>query len=246
MAEDRKAVSAVKDLPHSLKKNAELAIEQAIAAGWLIPEHFPSEVHQSLNQLRTIAKAAKTRFDPKLRLATWQEVALAELLRTERHCIGWSKRTGLPCQAAKVIGGDVCLRHGAAMHHVKAARERRLQAIAAPVLTEMYKIATLPVDKDTIHAKQRAAADLLDRAGVGAVVEAKVRQSYGGTLSGGVNVTIGFLAPEVEPLEVIDVRPEPGGYALPAATGSAGAGDGEPGPAPDCGTPQDGAERRET
>jgi hypothetical protein len=154
------------------------------------PEDFPPEVHASLSELRQIAQRAKNAQDPGLRYATPMEIALSELLRHPSHCTGHSKRTGLACRGQAVIGGTLCIKHGAQYSHIKKARDQRLQQLAGPALREMVKMSKSR--KDTL-IKQRAAADILDRAGVGAIAEAKVRHSFHGNLSAGVTVQIGFL-----------------------------------------------------
>src|SRR4051812_12344788 len=95
-----------------------------------LTRQFPAEVHQSLAELRAIAKAAKSRHDPQLRRATADEIALAETQRQPNHCTGYSTRTGLPCSQKRALGGQTCLRHGANLPTVRAARERRLQRMA--------------------------------------------------------------------------------------------------------------------
>jgi len=155
---------------------------------------FPPEVHQSLSELRSIAQRAKNRDDPGLRRATEMELALAELLQQPWHCTGHSIRTGLPCRGSAVTGGTLCIKHGAQYSHVKKARDTRLQQLAGKALGEMYKLAMDNNRKRTpAMVKQRAAEDILDRAGAGALVEAKVRHSFHGQMSTGVTVQIGFL-----------------------------------------------------
>lgn len=172
----------------------------------LKPSDFPPEVHASLSELQQIAAQAKSKDDPRLRYATPMEIALSELLRHPSHCIGHSKRTGLQCRAQAVTGHQVCMQHGARYTLAKKKAEERLQALQGPVLREMRKLAMLPTDgktgAKTAMTKFKAAQDLLDRAGLGAVVEAKVRHSFGGRMASGVTVQIGFLtAPEQPALE---------------------------------------------
>jgi len=191
------------------------------------PDDFPAEVHASLWALQQLASHAKSRREPGLRRATADEIALAELQHIgHNYCSGHSIRTGLPCRRRPVPGGTVCLTHGAQYRQVREARERRLLEMSGKVIGEMYKMATAP--RHTL-VKYRAAMDLLDRAGVGAVVEAKTRASYRGVGQSGVTVQIGFMQtmeqPSDQPLlpaaDVFDAAPA-------EAQGDRGAGDGNP------------------
>lgn len=195
------------------------------------PEDFPFAVKESLRQLQQIAVKARSRHDPALRWATDAEIALATLQRSPLDCTARSGRTGLPCRGKQVKGGSVCRRHGAQYAHVKAANEARMAAMAGAVIGEMYKMAMAP---EHSRVKQAAAADLLDRAGVGQLVEAKTRASYRGITSGHVSFNVGFLQTKavdvidgqavLPPADVIDVTPveapadhRPGAGDAPAA-----------------------------
>jgi hypothetical protein len=158
----------------------------------LIAREFPPEVHQSLAELRQIAKTAKTRNDPRLRWATEDEIALAVSLQKPWMCRGHSSRTGLPCTKARIAGATVCLKHGASIKHVRASATRRLQAMVMPMLERQR---TLAMQSDNPTVAQKATTDLLDRAGVGAVVEAKVRQSLKEppSVDQKIHVNLGFL-----------------------------------------------------
>jgi hypothetical protein len=151
---------------------------------------FPQAVHDSLGALRQIAKAARSKDDPHLRKATPDELALAEQLRQPWHCTGHSTRTGLPCTTAKLSGLEVCLKHGGAPRHVRRAAARRLAALAPTLIESQAYIAS---QTENLGAAQKAGADLLDRAGVGAVVQAKIRQSRRDRSAPSVQVVIGFL-----------------------------------------------------
>src|SRR5687767_14375653 len=105
----------------------------------LTVREFPPEVHQSLAELRQIAKVAKSRTDPGLRWATEDEIALATTLRKPYHCTGHSSRTGLPCTKPRVIGMSVCRRHGGAITAVKNKAAARLLAMVAPSLSALLE-----------------------------------------------------------------------------------------------------------
>jgi hypothetical protein len=206
---------------------------------WTRPEDAPQSVRESLAALHQVAQKAKNRFDPLLRKATKEELALAELLHVGNFCHAHSIRTGLPCRRKPVPGGAVCMKHGAQYKHVKAARDKRLEYMVGPAMAEMYKMAMAP--KHT-KVKREAAADILDRAGVGAVIEAKVRQSFRGVAATGLTVQIGFLQ-TMKPQQIAEAAHEQS--LLPAADvidgetaeapGDRGAGDGDAAAAPDGG-----------
>ena len=166
---------------------------------------FPQSVHDSLAELRQIAKRAKSREDPALRWATEDEIALATSLRKAWHCSGHSGRTGLPCEKARVLGTTVCVRHGAATPQVKAAIDQRLREMANPVLGRMFK---LSMQDKHLPSAVNAGKDLLDRAGVGAVVDAKVR-SAGRDQGNKIQVVIGFLGTADQPAPTMLVGGEP-------------------------------------
>lgn len=146
-------------------------------------------VAASLAELKRIAHAAKSRNDPKLRRATPEEVALALTQRKDWMCTGISSRTGLPCEGRRLLGATVCTRHGAALKHVKAAAEQRLREAAIPMLRRVRKLAE---QSEHLPTAYNAARDLLDRAGIGALVESKVQAAQKDTTSR-VIVNIGFL-----------------------------------------------------
>ena len=82
-----------------------------------------------------------------------------------------------------------CRRHGGNLTVVKAKAAKRLLAATMPVLNSLIETA---LQKDNLIASVRAADSVLDRAGIGEVVEAKVRSSQKSD-SSKVVVQIGFL-----------------------------------------------------
>jgi hypothetical protein len=156
------------------------------------PEDFPQAVHESLAALRAIAKAAKSKDDPLLRKCTPDEYALALLQRKPHHCTGKSSRTGLPCRQPHLPHLTICKTHGGSLKAVKRASARSLAEVAPKLLESMAYIATN--QRENLNAAVRAGSDLLDRAGIGALVQAKVRASKQQQSSGAqVVVNIGFL-----------------------------------------------------
>src|SRR5688572_24562850 len=103
----------------------------------LTPADFPEETHQSLRELRAIAKTAKSREDPRLRKATDDERRLALSLRKEWHCRGFSQRTSLPCTKAKAKTLDFCIKHSAQLPRMKALATQRLAALNEPALNTL-------------------------------------------------------------------------------------------------------------
>jgi len=143
-----------------------------------------------LAELRAIAKAAKSKDDPRLRKATPDEVALAETLKKPSDCKGHSSRTGLPCTNAAMKGTVTCRVHGSSTQATRQAIKLRLSEVA-PQLLESQIVRAAKID-DAIGFK--AAQDLMDRAGIGALVQAKVRASKKQDSAGAsVTVNIGFL-----------------------------------------------------
>lgn len=133
------------------------------------------------------------------RYATPEEIAYAETQRDPRHCIGHSSRTHLPCALYAMHGQRVCLRHGGRAPQVLAAAERRLTAAALPALKRMIDLSQ---QSSHIPVAQRATADLLDRAGIGAVVRARVASAEAkGSASGGITVNIGFIQADRQTLD---------------------------------------------
>ena len=158
------------------------------------PESFPPEVHASLAELRVIARYAKSKDDPTLRRATDDEIALSELLRRPTDCTAHSSRTGLACRKHRTPGALVCRRHGGSARQVQVKAKERLNSYVMPVLKSLYHASQQVDNEKTIAAAVKAGSDLLDRANIGALVQAKVRaskqQQQGGPT---VQVNIGFL-----------------------------------------------------
>jgi hypothetical protein len=103
---------------------------------------------------------------------------------------------------------NVCRRHGGSLTRVKAKAARRLAAMVDPVLGAMYENA---LQTDNPNAAVKAGADILDRAGIGAKVEAIVRTSQKGEETDRrITVNIGFIqGPNDQPTTiVVPVRPE--------------------------------------
>src|SRR5688572_4984227 len=86
------------------------------------PARTSQSVHDSLTELRQLAKTAKSLKEWLAigRRATADEVDLAETQRKPFHCSGTSLRTGLPCTKPRVIGMTVCRKHGGATKHAIA------------------------------------------------------------------------------------------------------------------------------
>lgn len=156
------------------------------------PEDAPPEVHASLTALRALSREVKSlaEWRARGRQATPEEVALATLLRKPNHCASLSVRTGLPCTKLAQRGTTVCRRHGGNLERIQLKAERRLALEVVPSLRRMAQIR----DQSThLNAAQKAAADLLDRANIGAAIQAKVAAAHKDTGSSGVTVNIGFL-----------------------------------------------------
>lgn len=133
------------------------------------------------------------------------EVALAD----PRKCKAHSSRTGLPCKRWAIKGATVCRHHGGAAPQVQAKAEQRLRAMVDPMLDKLH---TLAMQTDNLKVASDCVRDALDRAGIGAPVQAKVRSSQREQQQGsGITVNIGYLA--VAPIEpntqtlAIDVTP---------------------------------------
>lgn len=134
-------------------------------------------------------------------------------LTTSAKCTAHSARTGLPCQKYAIKGATVCRTHGGAAPQVKAKAEQRLREMVSPMLDKLY---TLAMQTDNLKVASECVRDALDRAGVGAVVEAKVRQSHKQEHTGsGITVNIGFLS-DGRPMD----RPTLEAAVLPVVTGS--------------------------
>jgi hypothetical protein len=135
-----------------------------------------TRVHASLAELRDLAKRAKSLAEWKAigRWATPEEIALAETERQPYHCKGYSSRNGLPCRLNRVYGMEVCRKHGGSIPVVKAKAALKMAGAVEPVIANMIHVAT---QTENLTASVKAGADLLDRAGIGEVVQAKVKST---------------------------------------------------------------------
>lgn len=132
------------------------------------------------------------------------------------RCRAHSKRTGLQCQQPSIRGGTVCRYHGGSAPQVLAKAERRLRAMVDPMISRLEELAH---QTDNLKVASDCVRDALDRAGIGAVVQAKVRASHKAVdAKSGVTVNIGFLVapqasqPATEPFldaEPADPLPSP-------------------------------------
>ena len=172
---------------------------------------FAPEVHASLAELRQIARDAKSRDDPRLRKATPEEVALAVTLRKAWACRGSSTRTGLPCTKAKVTGLAFCRKHSAALPRMKEKAAQRLAALSDPAVAMLEHAIN---QRDNLLVGVKAAADVLDRNGIGALVESKVRAAAKDGER--IIVNIGFLGGLNGAPTTIEVTPKPGARLVDA------------------------------
>lgn len=84
-----------------------------------------------------------------------------------RKCSAHSRQTGQPCGAWAIAGGEVCRHHGGALPNTQEAARERLRTLVHPAL---QTLASIMSDEDAPAASRvRAAADLLDRAGLKSV-----------------------------------------------------------------------------
>lgn len=120
-------------------------------------------------------------------------------LTHSRPCSAHSSRTGKPCTQYAIKGATVCRFHGGSAPQVKAKAEQRLRELIMPMITRQEWLAN---QNDNLNVAQKAAADILDRAGTGALIQAKVQtaQQRGNSPGSGITVNIGFLGnvPTVE------------------------------------------------
>lgn len=173
------------------------------------PEDFPPAVHDSLAALRRLAVTVKSlsEWQATGRRATPDEIALAHALQAtagKDYCQAPSQRTGLPCFRSPLRGGKICYRHGGNIPQLRAHAETMLIKASSRAAGRMIALAQ---QSTNLPVAQKAAADILDRAEVGALVKAKVQQATG-TAHSGVVVQIGFLSPDGTQTAVkIDTRP---------------------------------------
>lgn len=151
---------------------------------------FAPEVFERLKETRRIAKLAKK--PSEARRATPEEIALATQLLEEGMCGRTSWRTGLPCRQRALQGMEVCKIHGGSLKQLRIKAQRQITSQLDPIVRNMVKTAT---QTENLVAATKAGADLLDRAGVGAKVQAAVRASKRQLpdTSQQIQVNIGFL-----------------------------------------------------
>src|SRR5690606_21776065 len=80
-------------------------------------------------------------------------------------------RTGLPCKAYAIHGGNVCVTHGGSAPQVREAARRRLLTDADKAVEELKRLA-LSADSEAVRA--RALDSWLDRVGLKAAEELTV------------------------------------------------------------------------
>jgi hypothetical protein len=107
-----------------------------------------------------------------------------------RKCRAHSKSRKEPCRNWALPGGFVCKFHGGNAPQVKAKAEQRLREMVDPMLSKLHELA---MQTDHLPTAVKAVTDALDRAGVGALVQAKVRSSTKDAAGSKVIVNIGFL-----------------------------------------------------
>jgi len=80
-----------------------------------------------------------------------------------RQCSAKSKRSGVRCGRAPILGGAVCSFHGGKSPQAKRSARQRLAELVDPALTAL---AELVRQRKLPNVRLGAARDLLDRAGV--------------------------------------------------------------------------------
>ena len=84
-----------------------------------------------------------------------------------QKCTARSRQTGEPCGAWAIAGATVCRHHGGQSTSTQEAARERLRTLVHPAL---QTLASIMSDEDAPAASRvRAAADLLDRAGLKSV-----------------------------------------------------------------------------
>ena len=118
------------------------------------------------------------------------------------YCRARSKTSGIQCKRHAIRGGAVCRYHGGAAPQVMAKAERRLRAMVDPMITRLEEMA---LQTDNLKVASECVRDALDRAGIGALAQAKVRSSQRSETSpAGVTVNIGFLVQPEPPALIAD------------------------------------------
>lgn len=92
-------------------------------------------------------------------------------------------RRGEPCSAFPIHGGKVCVTHGGAAPHVKAAADQRLKALAPNAVDVLEELLNATDEASAIRLA--AARDILDRAGY----SAKQRIEHSGDIQSGRSLT---------------------------------------------------------
>ena len=84
-----------------------------------------------------------------------------------------------------------CRRHGGNLTKVKAKAAQRLREATMPVLNSLIDTATQTVN---LNAQVKAAQHVLNAAGIGAEIEARIRSSHRDNSGNKILVSIGFLS----------------------------------------------------
>lgn len=135
-----------------------------------------------------------------------------------RKCRAKSKRSQQQCNRWAIAGGFVCSFHGGKAPQVKAKAEQRLREMVDPMISRLHELA---MQTDNLKVAGECVRDALDRAGIGALVEAKVRASHKQeSHSAGITVNIGFLgsANPLDSPQVIDSHTVVMALPAPAST----------------------------
>ena len=154
---------------------------------------IPAKLVRSIAALRALASEVKSLDEWKRvgRYATPEEIAASEALRLPHHCVGHSTRHGLACTKSRILGATVCKVHGGSLTRTKKAAANRLREATMPVLNSLIDTA---MQRENLNAQVKAAQHVLNAAGVGAEVEAKIRSSKRDSGGSRIQVHIGFLS----------------------------------------------------
>jgi hypothetical protein len=165
----------------------------------IMPDAFPSEVHESLVALRRLTRTVKSTEEWRAvgRRATEEEIALAETLRKPHHCTAHSQRTGLPCEQKRMRGQMVCNRHGGTAPAAVAAAKRRYLEQMDPTIS---RIIQLRDQSEHLPTALKAAEHLIERGPLG-----PLRPHSHDVGKSGVTVNIGFLTDQPK-IDLIDVE----------------------------------------
>jgi hypothetical protein len=94
-------------------------------------------------------------------------------------CKAHSSQTGERCKRYAIVGGDVCPTHGGSAPQVREAARKRILRLVDDALTGMAALAGIGgsgLGAESEAVRQRALADLLDRAGLKATDKLEVTQ----------------------------------------------------------------------